>query len=234
MLNIVMAFCLFLSNMSFMPNQGVQVGGTDIQGSSYSMGTQVEDPLSNLLAAVVELNSDSTTEESFQANQNDQYKETVSSSDSLSQINSVEKDLATENSVAYNGNENVYDEDVVAPAPVGCAPAIRRCAPVNRCCKPAKRCCHKRIKRCCKPAKRCCKPVKRCCKPVERQCQPKAHRCAPPMARKCQPSVAHRCAPAPESMYQSSSAYNSSAVDSMNQLDTEINNSDVASVQNVN
>lgn len=203
MLNVIFAFCMFLSGLGFNLNATLEGAGID---APLAAGATEDGPLSDLLIAVNDISIENqVTDEEFYAEEDITY----SSTDYVSSIDDIEADLLADHH-----------------APAGCGPRVRRCRPKARCCKPKVRKCKpkcRKVRRCapkvrkCKPKchpkpKRCCKrkPVKRCCKPKVRKCKPKCHkvrRCAPkvrkckpvkrcckPKVRKCNPKV-RKCAP---------------------------------------
>jgi hypothetical protein len=222
MLNLLLGFCLFMSNLGFMGSPSAQMES----GVQAPISSTTEGPLGGLLVAVNDLNTNLTSqedEETFEVN-SENSKET-GSADYVSNLNSIENDLNKDNSkVAYAEDES----DEMAPAPVGCGPiarrcepkrnhccqqtAVRRCEPMARRCAPAPVSCGPVVRhceprpshRCCKPMRhRCCKPKRnRCCQQAVRRCEPVARRCAPaapvgcgPVVRRCQPTQVRRCEP---------------------------------------
>jgi hypothetical protein len=223
MLNLLLGFCLFMSNLGFMGSPSAQMES----GIQAPISSTTEGPLGGLLVAVNDLNTNLSSqeddEETFEVNS--QNSKESGSADYVSNLNSIENDLNKDNSkVAYAEDES----DEISPAPVGCGPVVRRCEPrpSHRCCKPAVRRCEPMVRRCApapvgcgpvvrhcepRPSHRCCKPVRhrcckpkrnRCCKPAVRRCEPVVRRCAPaapvgcgPVVRRCQPSPVRRCEP---------------------------------------
>ncbi len=190
MLNLLLAFCLFLSGASSSSHTSASLES----GSALASSGKTDGPLSGLLIAVNDLN---LSEENVE----DNYLETASDSktdkniakpseDRIAHLNDLEEELGPD----YNGS-----------APAGCGPMARRCGPVARRCQPmARRCAPAPMaRRCTASAPVGCGPMARRCAPMTRQCQPMARRCAPaPMARRCTASapvgcgpMARRCAP---------------------------------------
>ena len=163
MLNLLLAFCLFLSGLSFNSNTSAQLEGSGFN-APIAVG-RTEGPLGGLLIAVNDLSvseedtDDAALEESKASSQNNY--ESSQDKDYVSNINDVEKSLA--------------DGSGYEAALVGCGPMVRRCQPVARHCQAVARCCEPKPRRCCE------RPVARHCQPVARRCEPAvvARRCAP-------------------------------------------------------
>ena len=166
MLNLLLAFCLFLSGASSSSHTSASLEG----GSALTSSGKTDGPLSGLLIAVNDLNL-------REENVEDNYLETAPEP-------KAEKIPASEDRIAHlNDLEEELGHDYNNSAPVGCGPIARRCSPVARRCHPIARRCH--------PA-----PIARRCSPVARQCHPVARRCHPaPMARRCTASAPVGCGP---------------------------------------
>jgi hypothetical protein len=180
MLNMLLAFCLFLSNLSFSHSPNAQMNTGMQNPSAPSVVGQTDSPLGGLLVAVNDLNSDLNSEDT------EAYEDSYSQSSRnyTSNLNSIESDI-----VAYENDE--------VGAPVGCGPVVRRCAPHVRGCQPRTRCCRPKHRRCHRQRHcGCRRPVKRCCQPAVRRCAPAAPVGCGPAIRRCEPTVRHY-APAP-------------------------------------
>lgn len=179
MLNLLLAFCLFMSNLGFTSGPSAQLSNGVVPVSGASVGS--EGPLGGLLVAVNDLSTSTDADVEDESFDEESEVRPSPSKDYVSNLNSVENDLVA------------HGDDYEMSAPAGCGPIVRRCHPQIRHCQPKPRCCKHKARRCCKRT-RCCKPKPRCCQPVARRCAPVPVGCAP-VVRRCAPAVPVGCGP---------------------------------------
>jgi len=147
MLNLLLAFCLFLSGASSSSHTSASLDG----GSALASSGKTDGPLSGLLIAVNDLNlSEENVEDNYlETAPETKADKTPASEDRIAHLNDLEEELGSD----YNSSAPV--------GPVGCGPMVRRCHPTARQCHPVARRCHPApMARRCHPTAR--RMVKRC------------------------------------------------------------------------
>lgn len=164
MLNLLLAFCLFLSGASSSSHTSASIEG----GSALASSGKTDGPLSGLLIAVNDLNlSEENVEDNYlETAPEPKAEKTPASEDRIAHLNDLKEELGHD----YNNS-----------APVGCGPIARRCSPVARQCHPVARRCHPApmARRCTASAPVGCGPMVRRCSPVARRCGPNIRSCGP-------------------------------------------------------